>query len=57
MHALAAMRELDVWYAQTRIDDALQASVRPKVAAKIAVPQIVPQIRPDHEIACMRCRS
>ena len=35
MHALAAMRELDVWYAQTRIDDALQASVRPKVAAEI----------------------
>ena len=35
MHALAAMRELDVWYAQTRIDDALQASVSPKVAARI----------------------
>ena len=35
MQALAAMRELDVWYAQSRIDDALLASVRSKVAEKI----------------------
>jgi uncharacterized protein (DUF2252 family) len=35
MHALAAMRELDVWYAENRVDDALLASVRPKEAEEI----------------------
>jgi len=35
MHALAAMRELDVWYAQNPIDDALLSSVRPKAAQSI----------------------
>ena len=30
MHALAAMRELDVWYAQNRVDDALLSSVTPR---------------------------
>jgi uncharacterized protein (DUF2252 family) len=35
MGELASMRELDVWYAQNRIDEALLASVSPKVAAEI----------------------
>ena len=35
MHAFAGMRELDVWYAHTTIDDALEASVDPKYARAI----------------------
>jgi uncharacterized protein (DUF2252 family) len=35
MRALAAMRELDVWYAHTMIDDALLASLDPKYARAI----------------------
>lgn len=35
MLALASMRELDVWYAQNRIDDTLLASVKPKAAQSI----------------------
>ena len=35
MHALATMRELDVWYAQNPIDDALLSSVRPEAAQSI----------------------
>ncbi|HTY29780.1 MAG TPA: DUF2252 family protein [Mycobacterium sp.] len=35
MQTLAGMRELDVWYAHTAIDDALQASVEPKYAHTI----------------------
>jgi uncharacterized protein (DUF2252 family) len=35
MQALAAMRELDVWYAHTTIDDALEDSVDPKYARAI----------------------
>ena len=35
MQALAAMRELDVWYAHTTIDDALEHSVDPKYARAI----------------------
>ena len=35
MHTLAGMRELDVWYAHTTIDDALEASVDPKYARTI----------------------
>lgn len=35
MQAFAGMRELDVWYAHTTIDDALLASVDPKFARAI----------------------
>jgi uncharacterized protein (DUF2252 family) len=35
MRTLAAMPELDVWYAHTAIDDALEASVDPKYAQAI----------------------
>jgi uncharacterized protein (DUF2252 family) len=35
MQMLAGMRELDVWYADTTIDDALMASVDPKYARAI----------------------
>ncbi len=35
MQALAEMRELDMWYAHTTIDDALEASVDPKYARAI----------------------
>jgi len=35
MRTLAGMRELDVWYTQTPIDDALQASVSGKAAEEI----------------------
>ena len=35
MRTLAEMRELDVWYAQTAVDDALEASVHPKYAHAI----------------------
>jgi uncharacterized protein (DUF2252 family) len=35
MHELADMRELDVWYAHTTVDDALEASVDPKYARAI----------------------
>jgi uncharacterized protein (DUF2252 family) len=35
MQALAAMRELDVWYTHTTIDDALEASVDPNYARAI----------------------
>ena len=35
MQTFAAMRELDVWYAHTTIDDALEASVDPKFAKAI----------------------
>ena len=35
MQTLAGMRELDVWYAHTTIDDALEASVDPKYARTI----------------------
>ena len=35
MLGLAAMRELDVWYAHTRVDDALEASVEPTFRRQI----------------------
>jgi uncharacterized protein (DUF2252 family) len=35
MRTLASMRELDVWYAQTRIDDALQESVSGRAAEEL----------------------
>ena len=35
MRALATMRELDVWYTETRIDAGLQAGVKPKEAREI----------------------
>jgi uncharacterized protein (DUF2252 family) len=35
MRALAAMRELDVWYAHTTIDDALLASLDPRYARAV----------------------
>lgn len=35
MRTLAAMRELDLWYAETRIDQTLEPSVDPKFAQTI----------------------
>ncbi len=35
MNALAAMRELDVWYAHTSVDERLEASVNPTVGRQI----------------------
>jgi uncharacterized protein (DUF2252 family) len=35
MRTLAGMRELDVWYSATRVDDALRAKVKPQEAREI----------------------
>ena len=53
MRALATMRELDVWYTETRIDAGLQAGVKPKRPGRSgAQPK-----KPTSATVCRRCRS
>jgi uncharacterized protein (DUF2252 family) len=49
MRTLAEMHELDVWYAHTAIDDALEASVDPKYARAIRRTAVEARARDSHQ--------